>query len=142
VSAIGWRSHLARKLNQTSEFGAFIDSVADKLLVAVILIMLVTNPASLLPATSLIVARGLLVSALRDWVASQGKRSSVGVAFSGKLKTTVQMVAIGSLLLVTESTPAILWQFGFVLVNIAAILSLYSMFHYYRKAWAVLFPPD
>jgi len=73
--------YLARKLNQTSEFGAFIDPVADKLLVAVILIMLVTNHASLLPATSIIIAREILVSALREWMASQGKRSSVAVAF-------------------------------------------------------------
>jgi len=134
--------YLARKLNQTSEFGAFIDPVADKLLVAVILIMLVTNHANLLPATSIIIAREILVSALREWMAQQGKRATVAVAFSGKLKTTVQMVAIGALLLVTESTPTILWQFGFLLVNIAALLSLYSMFHYYKKAWAVLFPAE
>ncbi len=133
--------YLARKLNQTSEFGAFIDPVADKLLVAVILIMLVTNHGYLLLATSIIIAREILVSALREWMASQGKRATVAVAFSGKLKTTVQMIAIGALLLVKDGMPAILWQFGFVLVNIAALLSLWSMFQYFKKAWAVLFPP-
>lgn len=132
--------YLARKLQQTSEFGAFLDPVADKLLVVVVLILLVTVHASLLAATALIIAREILVSALREWMATQGKREAVAVAFSGKLKTTVQMVAIGALLLVSDSTPVLLWQFGFVLVNIAAILSLWSGFQYFQKARLVLFP--
>lgn len=132
--------YLARKLKQTSEFGAFLDPVADKLLVVVVLILLVTVHASLLLATAIIVAREILVSALREWMASQGKRAAVAVAFSGKLKTTVQMVAIGALLLVSDSTPVLLWQFGFMLVNIAAILSLWSGFQYFQKARLVLFP--
>lgn len=134
--------YLARKLNQASEFGAFLDPVADKLLVVVILILLVTQHSSLLTATAIIIAREILVSALREWMAAQGKRATVAVAFSGKLKTTVQMVAIGALLLVNDTTPPLLWQFGFVLVNIAALLSLWSMVQYFRKAWAVLFPPS
>lgn len=134
--------YLARKLNQASEFGAFLDPVADKLLVVVILILLVTQHGNLLLATSIIIAREILVSALREWMAAQGKRATVAVAFSGKLKTTVQMIAIGALLLVDDGTPVILWQFGFVLVNLAALLSLWSMFQYFNKAWAVLFPPS
>lgn len=132
--------YLARKLKQTSEFGAFLDPVADKLLVVVVLILLVTVHASLLTATAIIITREILVSALREWMAIRGKRAAVAVAFSGKLKTTVQMVAIGALLLVSDSTPALLWQFGFVLVNIAAILSLWSGFQYFQKARLVLFP--
>lgn len=132
--------YLARKLNQTSEFGAFLDPVADKLLVTVVLILLVTTHASLLGATAVIIAREILVSALREWMATRGQRDAVAVAFSGKVKTTVQMVAIGALLLVSETTPELLWQFGFLLVNIAALLSLWSGYQYFKKAWVVLFP--
>ena len=75
-------------------------------------------------------------------VASRGQRNMVAVAFSGKLKTTLQMIAIGALLLVSDATPALLWQFGFTLVNIAALLSLWSGYQYFKKAWVVLFPAD
>lgn len=132
--------YLARKLKQTSEFGAFLDPVADKLLVTVVLILLVTTHASLLAATAVIIAREILVSALREWMATRGKRDAVAVAFSGKLKTTVQMVAIGALLLVSDTTPALLWQFGFLLVHVAAFLSLWSGYQYFKRAWKVLFP--
>lgn len=132
--------YLARKLNQTSEFGAFLDPVADKLLVAVVLIMLVTVYPALLIATAIIIARELLVSALREWMGSRGKRDTVKVAFSGKLKTTVQMIAIIALLLYSETTPEWLWQTGYVLINLAAVLSIWSMIHYFRNAWPNLFP--
>jgi len=132
--------YLARKLNQASEFGAFLDPVADKLLVTIVLILLLTAHASLMFASAIIIAREILVSALREWMATRGKRDAVAVAFSGKLKTTVQMVAIGALLLVSDTTPEILWQFGFVLVHIAALISLWSGYLYFKKAWVVLFP--
>ena len=134
--------YLARKLDQTSEFGAFLDPVADKVLVTVVLILLVTSHANLLIPTVIIITREILVSALREWMASRGQRNMVAVAFSGKLKTTLQMIAIGALLLVSDATPALLWQFGFTLVNIAALLSLWSGYQYFKKAWVVLFPAD
>lgn len=134
--------YLARKLNQASAFGAFLDPVADKVLVAVILILLLTTHASLLTATAIIITREILVSALREWMATQGKRGVVAVAFTGKLKTTAQMIALGALLLVDDTTPGWLWDMGFVLVNIAAVLSLWSGYQYFRKAWVVLFPPE
>ena len=130
--------YLARKLKQTSEFGAFLDPVADKVLVVIVLIMLVSVYSSLLLATSIIIAREVLVSALREWMASRGQRNTVAVAMSGKIKTTVQMIAIGSLLLVTPQTPALLFDLGYILVSIGAILSLWSGFTYFKKAWPVL----
>ena len=132
--------YLARKLNQTSEFGAFLDPVADKVLVTVVLIMLTATHPSLVAATAVIIAREILVSALREWMAMRGMRNAVAVAFSGKLKTTVQMIAIGALILVSDDSPALFWQFSLVLVYISALLSLWSGYNYFKKAGAVLFP--
>ncbi len=131
--------YLARKLNQTSAFGAFLDPVADKLLVACILIMLTAVYESLLLATAIIITRELLVSALREWMASQGERDVVKVAFIGKLKTTVQMIAISALLLVSATTPELLWQLGYWLIMLAALLSIWSMIEYFNKARGILF---
>ena len=133
---------LARKLNQASEFGAFLDPVADKILVVVMLIMLVAVYPKLLIATAAIITREVLVSALREWMASKGQRDTVAVAFSGKLKTTVQMIAIAAMLMANPSLPEWVLSLGYILIDIAAILSLYSMFHYFRNAWPVLFPKD
>ncbi len=132
--------YLARKLKQSSDFGAFLDPVADKILVTVILIMLVAVYPALCIAAIVIITRELLVSALREWMATSGKRGTVAVAFTGKLKTTVQMLAIIALLLAEESLPGYVLQTGYVLINIAALLSIWSMFHYFKNAWAVLFP--
>ena len=133
---------LARKLNQTSDFGAFLDPVADKILVAVMLIMLVAVYPQLLIATAIIITREIMVSALREWMASTGQRDTVAVAFSGKLKTTVQMIAMAAMLMANPSLPEWVLTAGYILIDIAAILSLYSMFHYFRNAWPVLFPKD
>ena len=129
---------LARRLSQASEFGAFLDPVADKLLVAIVLIMLVAVYPSLLLATAVIISREVLISALREWMAMKGKRDAVAVAFSGKLKTTMQMIAIIALLLVTPEYPEWFWQFGFALLHVAALLSVYSMIRYFRNAWKTL----
>lgn len=134
--------YLARKLNQASEFGAFLDPVADKVLVAVVLIMLVAVYPGLLLATAIIIVREILVSALREWMASQGQRDAVAVKFSGKLKTTVQMIAIIILLLATSSYPQWIWLSGYLLLNVSAILSLWSMFIYFKSAWPVLFTDE
>lgn len=132
--------YLARKLNQTSEFGAFLDPVADKLLVALVLVLLVANYSTvwfILPV-SLIIGREILVSALREWMASRGKRDVVAVAFAGKVKTTVQMIAIIILLASDPAGPAIYWQIGYLGIYLAAVLSLYSMVMYFRGAWGYL----
>jgi len=132
--------YLARKMNLSSEFGAFLDPVADKLLVVTVLILLVENQSGLLPATIVIIGREILISALREWMASRGHRDAVAVAFSGKLKTTFQMIAIVILLLVSEITPEWMFWLGFGMIYIAAVLSLWSAMHYFKAAGAYLFP--
>ena len=132
--------YLARKLNQTSEFGAFLDPVADKLLVALVLVLLVANYATvwfILPV-SIIIGREILVSALREWMATLGRRDVVAVAFAGKVKATVQMIAIIILLASDPTGPALYWQAGYFFIYLAAALSLYSMLIYFRGAWGQL----
>jgi len=132
--------YLARKLNQSSAFGAFLDPVADKLLVAIILIMLVSIYPALLFAAAIIIAREILVSALREWMASRGLRDTVAVKFSGKLKTTVQMLAIITLLLANPNLPEWVLMLGYALIYIAAILSISSAAQYFRAGWSELQP--
>jgi CDP-diacylglycerol--glycerol-3-phosphate 3-phosphatidyltransferase len=131
---------LARKLNQTSEFGAFLDPVADKLLVAIILIMLVSIYPPLLFAAGIIIAREILVSALREWMAAKGLRDRVAVNFSGKLKTTVQMLAIIILLLANPNLPEWVLMLGYGLIYLAAVLSISSGIQYFRAGWRELQP--
>jgi len=132
--------YLARRLKQTSAFGAFLDPVADKLMVAVALILLVQqNPSALfaIPA-AIIVGREIAISALREWMAEIGERAHVAVSIIGKLKTTVQMIAL-LLLLYREpigSFPTMM--VGMVLFYAAAILTLWSMAIYIRAAWPIL----
>lgn len=133
--------YLARRLNQTSEFGAFLDPVADKLLVVTALIMLVGELNSLLAPTIVIIAREVLISALREWMATRGHREAVAVAFSGKLKTTFQMVAIVALILVTENSPNWLLMAGYMMICAAALMSLYSALHYFKAARPHLMTP-
>ena len=136
--------YLARRLNQTSAFGAFIDPVADKLLVSLVLVLLVANYSTvwfILPV-SLIIGREILVSALREWMASRNQRDVVAVAFAGKVKTTVQMIAILVLLASDPSGPAIFWQLGYIGIYVAALLSLYSMGIYFKAAWDQLSRSD
>lgn len=132
--------YLARSLKLTSEFGAFLDPVADKLLVVTVLILLVGEINQLLLPTIVIIGREVLISALREWMASRGQREAVAVALSGKLKTTFQMIAIIVLMLVTDTTPDWLLMAGYVMITIAALLSLYSALHYFKAARPYLFP--
>jgi len=132
--------YLARRLNQTSAFGAFLDPVADKLMVAVALVLLMqTHPTAwmAIPA-AVIIGREIAVSALREWMAELGQRAHVAVSFLGKYKTTAQIVALILLLyhqpLFGLDTPLI----GFVLLYAAAGLTLWSMLIYLRAAWMVL----
>lgn len=132
--------YLARKLKQTTPFGAFLDPVADKLIVAVALVLLVESHASALltvPAL-VIVGREIVVSALREWMAEMGRKASVAVSNMGKVKTFVQMVALIVLLAnepVLEKPMVIL---GYVLLYAAAALTIWSMFIYLRIAWPLL----
>jgi cardiolipin synthase len=126
---------LARKLNQTSAFGAFLDPVADKFLVCAALLILVhMNRVHVLIAL-VIIGREIAISSLREWMAQIGAGKSVAVHMVGKLKTTVQMVAIPFLLYDGVFFGAIdTRDWGAVLILIAAILTIWSMVYYMRKA--------
>lgn len=132
--------YLARKLDQSTPFGAFLDPVADKLMVAVALTVLIEEHASLIltiPAT-VIIGREIVISALREWMAEVGSRASVAVSYIGKIKTTAQMVSIITLLAFPPGVAGA-WL-GTGLLYLAAVLTLWSMFLYLRAAWPDLFP--
>ena len=127
--------YLARRLNQMSAFGAFLDPVADKLIVVgALVVLLFLNRVDMLVAL-IIIGREIAISALREWMAKVGQATSVAVAFVGKLKTVSQMVAI-PLLLYHEPLFGLVdcqWL-GTILVNVAAVLTVVSMLYYLRKA--------
>jgi CDP-diacylglycerol--glycerol-3-phosphate 3-phosphatidyltransferase/cardiolipin synthase len=125
---------LARKLNQLSAFGAFLDPVADKLMVAAALIVLVDLERTSPVIALIIIGREIAISALREWMAKAGKSGSVAVSFIGKLKTAFQMISI-TLLLYWEPLAGIPTELlGHLLINLAALLTLMSMFYYLRMA--------
>jgi len=132
--------HLARRWNQTSRFGAFLDPVADKLMVATALVLLVEahpTPWFAVPA-AIIVGREIVVSALREWMATVGDQHRVAVSLIGKWKTTVQMAAI---LLLIYRDPIVGFPtvtMGLVLIVVAAMLTLWSMVNYLWAAWPAL----
>ena len=132
--------YLARRLNQTSSFGAFLDPVADKLMVAAALIVLVEFGRVGAVVALIIIGREIAISALREWMAGAGKSSSVGVAMIGKIKTAAQMLAILFLLywdnldlfgLGVLNTKLI----GQYSITLAAFLTLLSMAYYLKSAW-------
>ena len=130
--------YYARKWNQTSAFGAFLDPVADKLMVAAALIMLVEFDRVGAVVAFIIIGREIAISALREWMAGLGQRGSVAVATIGKVKTVVQMIAI-LFLLYFDPIGAINISFiGQVLIQIAAILTLVSMAYYLKAAWPLM----
>lgn len=135
--------YLARKLQQTSPFGAFLDPVADKLIVAAALLMITHEYASVwitIPAIVLLM-REIYISALREWMSEQGASAAVKVSFIGKAKTTVQMLALIGLLSGLEvfmGVPIYWVTLGKILLYIAAILSLWSMIIYTLAAWKTL----
>jgi len=132
--------YVARRYNQSTAFGAFLDPVADKLMVAVALVLLVGEHANawfVIPAV-IIVGREIVISALREWMAELGKRASVAVSYVGKVKTTMQMIAI-IVLLAFDPSRFLLWkQIGYVALYAAAGLTLWSMIIYLRAAWPEL----
>jgi CDP-diacylglycerol--glycerol-3-phosphate 3-phosphatidyltransferase len=126
---------LARRLNQASAFGAFLDPVADKFLVCASLLMLVSLHRVNVFVALIIIGREIAISALREWMAQLGASKSVAVHMIGKIKTTVQMVAIPFLLfdgLLFEVINTEWW--GTVLIWIAAVLTVWSMVYYLQKA--------
>lgn len=132
--------YLARRWGQTSPLGAFLDPVADKLMVAVALVLLVQaepRPLLALPA-AVIIGREITVSALREWMAEIGARAQVAVSMAGKLKTTMQMIAIVLLLIHQPLLGLPVFGLGMLLLYIAAILTLWSMWLYLHAAWPAL----
>jgi CDP-diacylglycerol---glycerol-3-phosphate 3-phosphatidyltransferase len=142
--------YLARRLEQTSPFGAFLDPVADKLMIAAALVLLVADSGvqarvidmRLFAVVVLVIlGREIAVSALREWMAEVGKRSHVAVSFIGKTKTTAQMVAIAFLLWQKSFWGLPIFQIGETLLYLAAALTLWSMLSYLRSAWPNLVSP-
>jgi CDP-diacylglycerol--glycerol-3-phosphate 3-phosphatidyltransferase len=127
--------YLARKLNQQSPFGAFLDPVADKLMVAAALVVVVEQydaPMVTIPA-AVIIGREIVISALREWMAELGKRASVAVSYVGKVKTTLQMGAIFFMVLAVPGS-TLAWG-GVAMLYVAALLTLWSMVEYLKAAW-------
>ena len=129
--------YLARKLNQQSRFGAFMDPVADKLIVAVALVLIASaHPEFLIVlGTIIIIGREITISALREWMASIGLRAKVAVSMMGKFKTGAQMLAIGFLLHRDEFYGLDTHTTGVVLLVIASVLTIVSMMIYLKAAW-------
>ncbi|HCY63691.1 MAG TPA: CDP-diacylglycerol--glycerol-3-phosphate 3-phosphatidyltransferase [Oxalobacteraceae bacterium] len=130
---------LARRWNQTSAFGAFLDPVADKLMVAGALLVLVQFNEVNAVVAFIIIGREITISALREWMAQIGASRSVAVSSIGKIKTTAQMIAIPMLLFKGTLFATIdTYYWGTVLLYVAAILTVWSMFYYLRKAWPLM----
>ena len=127
--------YLARRLNQMSAFGAFLDPVADKLIVVGALVVLLQLDRVESAVALIVIGREIAISALREWMAKVGQAKSVAVAFIGKLKTVSQMIAIPLLLYHDPLLGLVDCQWlGTLLINVAAILTVISMLYYLRKA--------
>lgn len=129
--------YLARSMSQTTQLGAFLDPVADKLLVAISLVMVLSS--HLIPylglAAAVIIGREIAISALREWMAVIGKRAGVRVTYIAKYKTAIQMLALGMLVWYHPGSFEWLRWIGPILLYFAAILTLWSMFIYLKAAW-------
>jgi CDP-diacylglycerol--glycerol-3-phosphate 3-phosphatidyltransferase len=132
--------YLARRLGQTSRLGAFLDPVADKLIVAVALVLLVSKDArALIVLTAAItIGREIAVSALREWMAEIGARRKVAVSQLGKYKTTFQIIGLSMMLYRRDILTLPIYLIGIVLTVLAAVLTLISMVAYLRAAWPEL----
>lgn len=133
--------YLARKMRVVSAFGAFLDPVADKLMVATALVLLVDNNPTPYPSilltipAAVIVGREIAISALREWMAEVGAHAKVAVSHIGKVKTTAQMIALLLLLYREPLMGVSTASFGFWLLCLAAVLTLWSMLQYLKAAW-------
>jgi cardiolipin synthase len=131
--------YLARRWNQTSSFGAFLDPVADKLMVAGALLLLVELGRTTAVIAFIIIGREIAISALREWMAQIGASKSVAVSSLGKVKTIAQMIAIPMLLYKAPLFGVIdTLYLGTLLLYIAAVLTLWSMVYYLRRAWPLI----
>ena len=141
AAATDWLDgYLARRLNQTTPFGAFLDPVADKLIVVSALVILIAHHHSLwltLPGL-IIIGREIVISALREWMAEMNESVAVVVSQLGKVKTLLQMIAI-IVLLASPPDFSLMWvQTGYLLIYVASLLTLWSMWQYLRAAWPSL----
>ena len=132
--------YLARRLDQMTKFGAFLDPVADKLIVATALVLLLQSDPTVYLAmiAAIIIGREITVSALREWMSEQGERAQVSVTDFAKWKTTLQIFGISFMLYEEPLLGWPLYGFGIGLLLIAAVLTLWSMMDYLRAAWPVL----
>ncbi|MEZ5572309.1 MAG: CDP-diacylglycerol--glycerol-3-phosphate 3-phosphatidyltransferase [Halioglobus sp.] len=133
--------YLARRLGQMTAFGAFLDPVADKLMVAIALVLLVERHDTLLftLAACVIIGREIVVSALREWMAELGERTSVAVSYVGKVKTVFQMLAITGLLAIDPvADEGWLLALCYLVLYISAVLTLWSMSIYLKAAWVII----
>jgi len=130
----GW---VARRFNQTSRFGEFLDPVADKLMVAIVLVMLVQAQSGWFEdvIAMIIIGREITVSALREWMATIGERANVKVGMAGKIKTTFQMFGIAFMVYEVPMFGVDMYTAGFALLVIAAGLTIWSMIVYLKAAW-------
>jgi len=130
----GW---VARRFGQTSRFGEFLDPVADKLMVAIVLVMLVQAESGWFEdiIAMIIIGREITVSALREWMATIGERANVKVSMAGKIKTTLQMFGIAFMVYHNDFFGIPIYTVGFVLLVAAAIMTIWSMFFYLKAAW-------
>ncbi len=129
--------YFARRLGQTSQFGAFLDPVADKLMVAVALVLILQADPRVLIAlvAAIIIGREIAVSALREWMAELGARSRVAVSGIGKAKTTMQMIGLGCMLFTRDLFGVPVYEVGLALLIVAAGITLWSMVGYVKAAW-------
>ena len=132
--------YLARRLGQTSPFGAFLDPVADKLMVSAALVLLVqSDPRPLIAISAfVIIGREIAISALREWMAELGARANVAVSQIGKFKTAAQMTAIVLLLYRAPVLGIDVYMLGIALLSVAVVLTLWSMLVYLKAAWPSL----
>jgi len=132
--------YLARILKQESRFGAFLDPVADKLMVAVAIIILVEkNPSLFIVIPSvIIISREITISALREWLAEIGDSATMKVSYIGKVKTVAQMFSLGLMIYAEPLFGLPIYQIGMAFFYFAAIMTLVSMFFYLRAAWPVM----
>ena len=139
----GW---VARRYGQSSRFGEFLDPVADKLMVATVLVMLVQAQSGWFEdlIAMIIIGREITISALREWMATIGERANVKVSFAGKVKTTLQMFGIAFMVYQHDLFGIPIYTVGFVLLVAAAVMTIWSMFIYLKAAWPFIMadPPE
>ena len=130
----GW---VARRYGQSSRFGEFLDPVADKLMVAIVLVMLVQAQSHWFEdiIAMIIIGREITISALREWMATIGERANVQVSFSGKIKTTLQMFGIAFMVYKHDLFGIPIYTVGFILLLAAAVMTIWSMVFYLKAAW-------